>query len=81
MLLFNMPIRVVMPQIGREPIDINKNDENYEALKSKQETYIKNNDTHKDSTFFSAGSIVAAHREDGGLWTHAVIIKGNSNGH
>ena len=44
MLLFNRPIRVLLSWFGREPININKDDEYYEALKSRQETYIKNND-------------------------------------
>ena len=35
MLLFNMPIRVMLLQIGREPISINKEDEYYEALISR----------------------------------------------
>ena len=50
--LSNRPIRVLLPQIGREPININKDDEYYKALKSRKETYIKNNDTHKDTIFF-----------------------------
>ena len=31
--------------------------------------------------FFSAVSTVAGQREDGGLWTHGVIIGDNSSGH
>ena len=80
MLLFNGPIRVLLPQISREPININKDNKYYEALKSRQETYIKNNDTCKNS-IFSTGSTVAVHREDGGPWMHEMIIEGNSNDH
>ena len=32
--LFNRPIRVLLPQINRESINFNADDENYETLKS-----------------------------------------------
>ena len=54
-LLFNRLIRALLPQIGRKPINITKDIEYYEALKSGQQTYIRNNDTHNVSIFFSAG--------------------------
>ena len=78
-LLFNRPIRALLLQIGKEPINVNNDDESYEALKSRQEAYTKNNDTHKDSTFFSAGSTVAVQREDGSPWMHGMIMECNSN--
>ena len=59
----------------------NNVDKGFEALKSRQEVYIKNNDTHKDSTFFSAGSTVMIYLEDGGTYMHGVIIKDNSSNH
>ena len=65
MLLLNRPIRALLPQTGRELINVNKFEEYYKALKSWQDTYFKNNDAHKDSPF-SAGSTVAVHREDMG---------------
>ena len=52
MLLLNRSIRALWPQIGREPININKDAEYNEALKARQETYTKNNDTCKASIFF-----------------------------
>ena len=39
----------------------------------------KNNDTSKDSTFFSARSTPVVQIEDGGHWMHGVIIEGNSS--
>ena len=54
MMIFNRPIRVILSQIGREPINVNNDDEYYKALKSRQEAYIKNNDTCKDSILFSS---------------------------
>ena len=80
-LLFNRPIRALLPKIGRAPININKDDVYYKALKSRQETYIKNTYTCKHSAFFSAGSKVGVQREDGSPWIHAVIIEGHSNDH
>ena len=59
MILLNRPIRELLPQIGREPININNDDEYYEALKSRQEAYTKNNDTCKDYTLFSSEATVA----------------------
>ena len=52
MLLFNRPIWMLLPQIGREPLNINNDYGSNKASKSRHETDIKNNDTHKDSTFF-----------------------------
>ena len=51
-LLFIRPIRTLLTKIGREAINISEDDEHYKPLKSRQETYIKNNDSHMDSTFF-----------------------------
>ena len=80
MLLFNKPIRVLLPQIVREAINVNKDDGYYNALKSRQETYTKNNDAHKD-LHFCAGSTVAVYRKDGAPWIHEVIVEGKSDGH
>ena len=44
-------------------------------MEIKARSIIKNNDTHKDSTFSSAGSTIDVQREDRGLWTHGVIIE------
>ena len=65
-LLLNRPIRTLQ-QIEREPLNINNNNEYNESLKSRQEAYTKNNDTHKDSAFFSAGSTVIVQSKDRGL--------------
>ena len=52
-LLFYRPISALLPAIGRELIDINKDDEYYKALRSNQATHIKKNNTHMDSTFIN----------------------------
>ena len=45
MMLFNRPIRALLPQIGGDPMSISNDDEYYEALKSRQKVYTKNNAT------------------------------------
>ena len=68
MLLLNRPIWALLLKIDREPINVNNDDEYFETLKPRQETYTKNNYTHMDSTSFSAGSIGAVQMEDWGPW-------------
>ena len=79
--MFNRPIRALLLQIGRDPININNDDEYYKALKPRQEAYTMNNNAHKDSTFFSVGSTVVVQMEDGGPWMHSVIVDGNGKHH
>ena len=49
----------------------------YKASKPRQETYTKTSDTCKDSTFFSSGSTVLVQMEDGGPWTHDMVLESN----
>ena len=65
-------------QINREPINFKTDDENYEALKSWQDKYIKGNNTHKGSISFHVGSTVAMQGEDGGSWMHGMVVEGTS---
>ena len=51
-LLFKRPIKGLLPQMFREPIHINNDDAQYEALRAHQNKYVKNNDTHKDPSVF-----------------------------
>ena len=43
----------------REPININNDDAQYEALKACHNKYVNNNNTCKDPSVFSVGSTVA----------------------
>ena len=79
--LRNRPIRALLLQIGREPINVNNDDEYYEALISRPEASTKNNETHKISPLFSAASKVAVQMEVEGSWLYSVIIEGNSEYH
>ena len=76
---FNRPIWGLSHQMNKDPIDISNNDAQYEALKAYQNKYVKNNDNHKDSLSFPAGSIVTVQHEDGRPWTHKVTNEVNSS--
>ena len=77
-LFFNQPIRALLPQINREPININTEGEHYEALKAHQDKYLKGSDTHKDSLSFPIGSTVTLQWEDGGPWMYGLISETDS---
>ena len=62
-------------------MNVNNYEEYYKALKSRKEAYTKNNDTGKDSSFFSAGSTVAVQMKDRGPQTYGVITEGNGDNH
>ena len=51
MLLFNRPIRGLLPQMKGKPIFMN-NDAQFEAFKECQDKYVKNNDIDKDFLSF-----------------------------
>ena len=69
-LLFNWQIRDIMPRVNRPLIDVNNNDEQYEALVRTQTKNDKNHDTSRNYTLIPIGSTVAVQEEDGVLWTH-----------
>ena len=54
-LLFNTLIRALLPQMNRDKINFNNDDEHYEVLKTCQEKYIKGNYTCKDTCSFPLG--------------------------
>ena len=56
-----------------EPININNNNAQHEALKAHQDKYVKDDDTCKDVLSFPMGSTVAMQDEDGRPWMHGVL--------
>ena len=80
-LLFNWPIRGLLPLINKEPININNDNVQYEALKVHQGKYVKNTDTCKDLLSFPIGSMVADQHKEGGQWIHGFIKEANKSGH
>ena len=43
-LLFNRPMRVLLPQMNREQINFNADDKHYDTLKTCQDKYIRGSD-------------------------------------
>ena len=80
-LLFNRPVRVLLPQICVEPININADDEHCKALKTNQDKYPKGIDTCKDSFSFPIESRVAVQCEDAEPWTHTIVEEVNGTEH
>ena len=63
--------------MNREPININNDYVQYEALKACQDKYAKNNDT-QESLSFPTGFTATMQYEDGGPWG---IKEANSSDH
>ena len=51
-LLFNSPVRGLLPKMNREPININNDGAQYGALKAQQDKCVKDNDTEKTRFLF-----------------------------
>ena len=81
MLLFNRPIRGILPKMNRGPININNDGTQYKALKSCQDKYVNGNDICKDSLSFPIGSTVSLQCEDGEPWMNGVIEEPNNSDH
>ena len=65
--LLNRHIGALLPQMNREPFNINADNDYYEVLKVHQDRYLKGSDTHKDLLSFPIGSTVAVQCKDGGV--------------
>ena len=50
--MFNRPIRPLLPQTNREPININADKENNQALKTGQDKYLKENEIARTCFLF-----------------------------
>ena len=81
-MLFNHPIRGIMPVVNRPPIGSDNDKEHHNVLINRQCRNDKDNDTSKHFHPLPIGSTVAVKCEDGGPWTHGTIEeKGNHNHH
>ena len=63
------------------PISYNCDENNHNLLKAKQNKFIKNNGTFKESLVIPFGSTVATLCEDGRLWTHDTIVDWRNANH
>ena len=57
--LFDRTIRALLPQMNREPINFNADDECYDAQKTCLDNYIKGSYTQKYAFSFHVGSTAA----------------------
>ena len=73
MLLFNHPIRGIIPIINRPLIGLNSDSDHYEALVRRQAKNAKNHDTSRIYASIPIGSTVSVQHEDWGLWTHGTV--------
>ena len=77
-MLFSRPVRGLLPQKNRGPINVDNNDTHNEALEVHQK--YKGNDTIKTILFLHERySRCTTGRW--GLWIHGVIVEGNSSDH
>ena len=58
-MLFNRPIRGLLPEMNRDPINVNNNDVHYEALEAHQRKNSKGKNTQKHPSVSVAGATVA----------------------
>ena len=65
MLLFNCPIRGIMPIINRPLIGLNNNEDHFEVLMMRGTKYDKNHDTFRIYPPVPLGSTVVVQCEDG----------------
>ena len=61
--------------VNRLPINLNNDDEHCEALVKRQTKNDKNHDTSENYASFPLQSTVAVQYEDGGLWTHGIVVE------
>ena len=76
-LLFNRPIRALLPKMNREPINITADHEYYEILIACQDKYLKGDNTCIESHSFPIGSTVAVQLKNGGPWTYGIVEEVN----
>ena len=65
---------------SRLPINLDNDDECYEALVNRQAKNDKKYDTTRNYYLFSIGSTVVVQCEDSGMWIHDTVVgRGNHN--
>ena len=81
-LLFNHSICGIMPVIDRKPIGGDNDDEHHSKVIHRQHKNDTNNDASPVFASIPIGSTVVVQWEDGGPWTHGMIVgKGDHNHH
>ena len=67
--------------VNRPPINSNNDDEYYEVLVNRQIRNDKIYDTSRIYASFSLGSTVVVQWEDGGPWTHGMVVERGDHNH
>ena len=81
-MLFNCPIRGIMPIINRQLVGRDNGEEYYEVLIKRQTKDDKNQGTLRNYVSIPIGSTVVVQHEDGGLCIHGTVEgKGDHNHH
>ena len=82
MLLFNDPVRGIMPVMDRVLINTSYDDVHHKVLVNRQCRNEEGKDSSQNFVSLSIGSTVVVQQEDRGLWTHGTIEdKGDHNHH
>ena len=66
MMLFNRLIGGLLPQMGSDPLNVEKDDIHHEALEVCQRKKDKGTDTQKDPPIFITGATIIVWQENGG---------------
>ena len=72
-LLFNCPIKGILPIINRLPMGIDNDEGHYEVLVKRQTKDYQNQGTPRNYVSIPTGSTVAIQCEDRGTWTHGTL--------
>ena len=81
-MLFNYPMRGIMPIINRPPVGIDNDEKHHKVLIIRETKNDKGKDTSVHFVSIPIESTVAVQWEEGGLWTHDIIEgKGDQNHH
>ena len=79
-LLFNYPMRGIMPTINRLPINSGNDDEHNKVPVNRQRKKIRNMINQK-LCFFSIRSTLVVQCEDGKPWTHGTVVGRGDHNH
>ena len=79
--LLNRLIRVLLSQISRNPINVDRGDTHCEETEVHQRKNVKGKETWKDPCILITGITVATQQEDRRTWIHGVIVKHNNDDH
>ena len=78
-MLFNRMIGGLLPQMNRDPINVNPEDLHCKVLEVHQRKNDKSKDTQNGLPIFLTGATEIVQGEDRRPWTHSVIVEPNNS--